>query len=356
MSWRWLLLPLTPLYAAAVRARAMGYQGRVLQRVSLPVPVISVGNISFGGTGKTPTVISLVRDLVRQGRRPAVLTRGYGRLADDELVLIGPGVRVSPKIAGDEPLELAERLPGVPIVINADRASGGRMALARGADVMVLDDGFQHLRLERNLDLVLIDAGDPWGGGKLPPLGRLREPLTSLRRASAVLVTKLPEHGGQVLETVQRRVEEIAPGLPVLGACLRVRKVTGPDGSVEVGALEGRRVLAFAGIGRPGGFEQVLVDQGAEIVAGQWYADHHSYEAGELDELVERAETLDAVLVTTAKDAVKLPAGAPVWTVEIEMVPLEGRWDRLWEQLPSSAAHLLDLADDGADSRPGRRS
>jgi tetraacyldisaccharide 4'-kinase len=334
-AWHWLLAPLTPVYAAAVRVRARGYASGLLHAERLPVPVISVGNLSFGGTGKTPTVISLVRDLVRHGRRPAVLTRGYGRQGSAPLILVGPEVGLPSSQAGDEPLELASRLPGVPIVVDAERVRGGRLALARGADTLVLDDGFQHLALARDLDLVLVDAGDPWAGGRLPPRGRLREPLSSLRRASAVVVTKLPEGGPgeDRLASIRATVAGLAPGLPVLGARLAVTRLHTLEGRLGPEALAGQRVLAFAGIGRPGGFEELLGAAGAEIVASDWLRDHHPYRPAEVAGLVARAETLDAAPVTTAKDAVKLPVGAPVWVVEVEMVPLEGTWRSLWRLL-----------------------
>ncbi|MCK5377122.1 MAG: tetraacyldisaccharide 4'-kinase, partial [Acidobacteria bacterium] len=162
MAWRYLLVPLTPLYRGVVAARGVAYDRGWLRSQSLDIPVISVGNISFGGTGKTPMVVALVRDLIRLGRRPAVLTRGYGRRERDLDVVVGPEPKQRVEEVGDEPLEIAGLLPGVPVVVEADRVRGGREAQRLGADVVVLDDGFQHRRLRRDLDLVLLDAGDPW--------------------------------------------------------------------------------------------------------------------------------------------------------------------------------------------------
>jgi len=182
VAWRYLLLPLAPVYRGVVAARRAIFSRGWLRRARLDVPVISVGNLTFGGTGKTPVVIALVRDLVRMGRRPAVLTRGYKRRENHQVVVVGPEPRQRVDEVGDEPLEMARRLPGVPVVVDANRERGGLEALRLGADVVVLDDGFQHLRLERDLDIVVIDAGDPWGGHRLPPLGRLREPVAALAR------------------------------------------------------------------------------------------------------------------------------------------------------------------------------
>ncbi len=330
MRWELLLTPLTPLYAAAVHARSAAYARGFLKSHRLPAPVVSVGNLTFGGTGKTPTVIALVRDLARRGRRPAVLTRGYGRRDTTSLVLIGPDTGLSAERAGDEPLEMAERLPGVPIVVDADRAHGGREAIRHGADVLILDDGFQHLAVERDLDIVLLDAADPWGGGHLPPRGRLREPVAALRRASAVIVSKLEAGDNGVLEKIRRRIEALAPAVPILSTRLVVSRLRTPDGPLPPAALDRRRVLAFAGLGRPQGFEQLLERHGARVVARRWFADHHLYTRQELAALADEAQRLGAMLVTTAKDAVKLPGDTAAWVVEVAVEPTWGGWDLLW--------------------------
>jgi tetraacyldisaccharide 4'-kinase len=334
MGWKSLLLPLTPLYAGAVRMRALAYRRGWLRSQRLRVPVVSIGNLTFGGTGKTPTVISLVRDLVRRGRCPAVLTRGYGRRETDTVVVVGPNPGVTADMAGDEPLELAGRLPGVPIVVAADRAGGGQEAIRLGADIVLLDDGFQHLPLHRDLDLVLIDAGDPWGGGFLPPRGRLREPLSALGRASAVLVSKLPPGSESLLRMISKQVHEIVPDMPVLGSTLSPQRLRTPDGLQAPGAIAGRRVLAFAGIGRPASFVRLLRDIGAEVVTTRWFPDHHTYQEREIAEITAMASDHGAVPVTTAKDAVKLPPGAPIWVIEADVVAIDGSWDRLWQLLP----------------------
>jgi tetraacyldisaccharide 4'-kinase len=300
----------------------------------LPVPVVSVGNLTFGGTGKTPTVIALVRDLVRRRRRPAVLTRGYGRRGASPLVLVGPGSEFSVDRTGDEPLEMAARLPGVPIVIDADRVRGGAEAVRLGADVLVLDDGFQHLRVARDLDLVLVDAGDPWGGGALPPRGRLREPRGAMARASAVLVTKVPADATAAVGRIADEVARLAGPIPLLAARMVASRVRTPGGWQAPELLVGRRVLAFAGIGRPQGFVDVLEEAGAEVVATRWYRDHHRYRGSDLDRVVSEAAEHDAVAVTTTKDAVKLPPDAEVWVAEAEMRPQAGDWNALWRLLP----------------------
>ena len=252
----------------------------------------------------------------------------------DPVVLIGPEPKATVSTTGDEPLELASRLPGVPVVVDADRTRGGIEALTRGADVLVLDDGFQHLQLDRDLDILLVDAGDPWGGGRMPPLGRLREPLSGLARADAVVVTKVPPDPEPILAEVRRVVGEHAPGIPVLAARLEPTAVRRGDGVADPKVLTGQRVLAVAGLGRPEGFADLLRAAGAEIVETRWFADHHPFTEAEVGAAVDAAESAGAVVVTTAKDAVKMPKDAAVWVVEVGMVPLTGDWDELWRLLP----------------------
>ena len=335
MAWRYLFLPLAPFYRGAVALRRTAYRRGWRRRARLDVPVISVGNLTFGGTGKTPTVIALTRELARMGRRPAVLTRGYKRLDDEQQVVLGPDPRQSAAEVGDEPLEMARRLPGVPVVVDGDRVRGGAEALRLGADVVLLDDGFQHFRLERDLDVVLIDAGDPWGGGRLPPLGRLREPLAALERAHAVLITKVPAEWRPVAADVERVVERFAPTSQIFVSRLRPSRVHVPgDGWKEPDVLDGRRVFAFAAVGRPEGFATTLRDAGAEIAGTTWFPDHHAYTEQELAEARDRATTASAVAVTPAKDAVKLPSDSGVWVVEVAVEPIEGNWNGLWRLLP----------------------
>jgi tetraacyldisaccharide 4'-kinase len=334
MSWKTLLTPLTPLYAAVVKARAAAYDHRLLKVHKLPVPVVSVGNLTLGGTGKTPVVIALVRDLIRRGRRPAVLTRGYGRRDNLPLIVVGPDSGYGPDRTGDEPLEMAMRLPGVPIVVDADRVRGGREAIRLGANILVLDDGFQHRRLARDLDVVLVDAGDPWGGGHLPPRGRLREPRGALVRATAVVVTKVGSDWREDVDGITRQVAGIAGEVPVSAARLMAGRVRTQEGWQPIEAAAGRRAFAFAGIGRPQGFVDLLEEAGVEVVATKWYRDHHRYTSTDVERIVSSAADHSAIPMTTTKDAVKLQPDAAVWVVEAEMSPVAGGWNALWGLLP----------------------
>ncbi len=330
MRWSHLLTPLSPVYGAVVRTRAAAFRRGLLKSYDCGLPVVSVGNLTFGGTGKTPMVLALAQDLIKRGRRPAVLTRGYGRTAAEPLVLTGPEIQASTTDAGDEPVELAQRLPGVPIVVDADRVRGGRRAVELGADIVILDDGFQHLRLRRDLDLVMLDAGDPWGGGRLPPRGRLREPVGALGRASAAVITKVDPAADQPPQDIVRRITAINPDLPIFAAGLVPQRVRTPDGRVDPTELRGRRVFAVAGLGRPDGFRTLLELAGAEVVGRRWFSDHHPYSPEDRAWIVREARKHGAVVVTTAKDAVKLDPFEGLWVVETAMQSLEGGWDRLW--------------------------
>ncbi len=330
MRWSHLLTPLSPVYGAVVRMRAAAFRRGLLRSERCGIPVVSVGNVTFGGTGKTPIVIALVKDLIDRGRRPAVLTRGYGRRGSEPLVLTGPEIQVSASKAGDEPLELAQRLPGVPIVVDTDRIRGGRQAAELGADIVILDDGFQHLRLRRELDLVLLDAGDPWGGDRLPPRGRLREPVEAIGRASAVIITKVDPGADQPPDDIVRRVDRIRPGMPIFAARMVLQRVRTGEDWTDPTVLRGRNVFAVAGLGRPQGFRTLLESAGAEVVGHRWFADHHGYSARDREWIVREARQHGAVVVTTVKDAVKLDPFEGLWVVETAMQPVEGQWDRLW--------------------------
>jgi len=334
MRWSYLLAPLGPVYGGVVRTRAALYRRGVFATRRCGLPVVSVGNLTFGGTGKTPTVLALAEDLIERGHHPAILTRGYGRTHSEPLVLTGPEVHASVTDAGDEPLELAQRLPGVPIIIDPDRARGGRRASELGADIVILDDGFQHLRLHRDLNLVLVDAGDPWGGDSLPPRGRLREPVSAIGRASAVVITKIDAEAAVPPEDIVRRILSICPEMPIIGARLVPQRLRTKEGWVDPDQLKGRRVFAVAGLGRPEGFRTLLESAGATVVGYRWFPDHHPYDARDRNWIMTEAVKHDAVVVTTAKDAVKLDPFDDLWVVETMMQPLGGGWDQLWSLIP----------------------
>lgn len=309
------LAPAAALYALASRRTAVG--------VRAPVPVVCVGNIVAGGAGKTPVALALVAALRRSGRTPHVLTRGHGGRERGPLAV---DLRHHDAAAvGDEALLLAARAP---CWVARDRVAGARAAAAAGADVVVMDDGFQNPALAKDLSLVVADGAVGFGNQRLIPAGPLREPVArGLARADAVVVV------GEDRAGVAGHCAGLAGALPVLNA----RLVPGP----EAADLHGRRVLGFAGIGRPEKFFATLAATGARVADAVAFADHHPYRPDEIMRLLEHAHALDAVPVTTAKDAVRLP---PDIRDQIRVLTVTLAWneperlDALLARLPATVA------------------
>jgi tetraacyldisaccharide 4'-kinase len=298
-STPWVSRALAPagwLYGAlaARRRTALTSVAQALDR-----PVISVGNITCGGTGKTPMVEMLVRDLQGLGLRPAILSRGYGAAA-------APGEAGAPH--NDEYLVLRANLPDVPHLQGRDRVALGRQAVREGADAIVLDDGFQHVRLHRDLDIVLIDALSPFGTGRVLPAGLLREPLSTLRLAGLLGITRADLAPPRSVETLCSYLRARFRGVP------QARLVNEPvawlrlDGeSAPPDALRGRRVLAFCGIGNPASFRRQLGALGVEAADFVAFRDHQAFSPADLERLAARARSAGVEeVVMTQKDAVKI--------------------------------------------------
>jgi tetraacyldisaccharide 4'-kinase len=286
------LLSLPYGLAVGTRNRFYDWGWRKIHRVN--VPVISVGNLTVGGTGKTPCVEYVARWYREQELRVAILSRGYGSEAG----------------RNDEALVLEENLPDVPHLQGADRAALARIAEEElESEVLVLDDAFQHRRLARNLDLVLIDATNPWGYGHLLPRGLLREPLSGLKRAGALVMTRCDQVAPEELERLRDRVAGIAPGKPVIESIHQPADLVNADqATADLDQLRGRPVAAFCGIGNPEAFRNTLIGLGAEVRAFRAFADHHLYTRADIDELRRwvRQQAMDCVVVTTQKDLVKI--------------------------------------------------
>jgi tetraacyldisaccharide 4'-kinase len=321
---------LGPGYRGVLRAREWLYRHHVLRTRAVGCPVISIGNLTVGGTGKTPAVELAVRTLSELGHRPAVISRGYGRRSRGvQIVADSAAIRLEPEDAGDEPFLLARRLPGVPVVVGASRYEAARLALDRFAvTAIVLDDGFQHRTLRKDLEVVMVRARSPWGNGRTLPGGPLREPLTALSRADLVVAAGA-EPGPEDIRAVAAAVERYAPGRPVLAAryapveCWHATR-TAP---VPLAELRGVRLVAFAGIASPATFLATLDELGVAVQAPLAFADHHWYSDRDLARLEARAAGTDG-LVTTEKDWARLrghrPLRAPLYVVRVTLELLSG--------------------------------
>jgi len=276
------------------------------------VPVLSVGNLAVGGTGKTPMVLWLCSALLDDGRRPAVITRGYGGSAGRGPLWVsrGAGPLVDARDGGDEPVMLARALAGVRIVAGSDRRAGALAAIAAGSDVVVLDDGFQHRRVARDLDIVLVDGRDPFAGGRLLPAGDLREPPGALARADIVVLSGL-RHDDPA-EAARVAIARVAPRAAVMSAGRELRGFADAAGAAQPAP---RRAVAFCAIAHPERFRSDLASLGIEIVAFRAFRDHHRFRPAELHELQRAAASCDAALVTTEKDLARMDdrnAGVPL--------------------------------------------
>lgn len=330
-AWRGVLALASLGYGAAARLRNAAYTHGVLPVHRLPCRVLCVGNLTVGGTGKTPAVMTLARRLVEAGSKVAVLLRGYGGTEGAvRVVSDGRQVLLDWRRAGDEAILLAQRLPGVPVVIGGDRVAAGRLLLGKfGPDTILLDDGFQHRRLHRDLDLVLLDATDPFGGDRLLPRGRLREPIASLRRAHAVLVTRTDQVEDQ--EALRRRLEISAPGIPLAWTIHNASRVTDLCSGREQppASLRGTTVFAVSGIANPESFEWTLRRLGATVAGGLAFSDHHPFTRDDRTRMLREARRAGATcIVTTEKDAVRLagepPADFPVLALGIDLRFIQG--------------------------------
>jgi tetraacyldisaccharide 4'-kinase len=290
----WLLAPVSRIVAGATARRVARPGWRA------PVPVICCGNVGVGGAGKTTLALDLGERLTRRGAQVAFITRGYRGDAKGSL-RVAPGHEAG--LVGDEALLLAALAP---TYVGADRAASAQLAVAAGATVLVMDDGLQNPGLIKDLSLLVVDGEVGFGNGRVLPAGPLREPVAAgAGRCQAALLIGEDRHGA---------LAALPPGLPVLRARLRP----------EAPELAGRRVLAFAGIGRPSKFFTTVAEAGADVAGEQGFPDHHPFTQAEWDQLCARAAALGAELVTTPKDAVRLP---PAWQARVLVAGVSLAWD-----------------------------
>jgi tetraacyldisaccharide 4'-kinase len=290
-------------YAAAIAARNFLYDSGYFRSRRAPVPVISIGNITTGGTGKTPLAIWLCNKLVEKKVKVAVLTRGY---------------KMEKAKISDEPALIEKSCPTASVIVNPDRVAGAVTAIKEyGAEVLVMDDGFSHRRLRRDLDIIAVDATCPFGFGGLLPAGLLREPITSLRRAQAVILTRCDLVPERELAGIEAEVLAINPKLSIartMHAPVAVEMANADN--IELSELAGRNVLAFSGIGNPDAFLTQLKKLKINLIDCRTYNDHHQYTTEDVEDIYEEAKylTVDLVL-TTQKDWIKAAPLVPAYEI-----------------------------------------
>ena len=321
------LTPIGGIYGIFVKARNTCYRRGILRPRQVGVPVISIGNLTSGGTGKTPLVEWTARELASLGRKVCILTRGYGRNNSARQVIASNGKEILADVAetGDEAFMLSERLRGQAAVIcNADRVSAAAWAIKNlGSDVFVLDDAFQHQQVARDLNILAIDATNPWGNRRSLPAGILRESIEELSRADCVIITRADLANSR---GVQDEIEKIHPGMPVLLSQMRLTQLLEVATNIPLLDPEEIRALpagAFCGLGNPESFFQLLQRAGYSLTYQRSFRDHHNFTQADVD-LIVRAALSEGVraLLTTAKDAAKLSSlnfELPCYVAEIEI-------------------------------------
>ncbi len=302
---------LSVVYGFIVSVRNFMYDRAVLKTKNAPCRVVCVGNVTVGGTGKTPVVIMTARMLAGAGLKTAVVSRGYGRKGNG-VAVVSDGVKIllPPGESGDEPHILATELDDVPVVVGADRYAAVMEAYGRfRPDVILLDDGFQHRRLARNVDVVTIDAANPWGIEKLIPRGTLRESPAGIRRAQAIIATRAGEDVDiKRLERMVRYYDRTTPLLRTDHRPSRLRKAGTPD-DYGLATVAGMKVALLSNTADPSSFHRMIEDLGAEIVTVRAAPDHHAHTRDELDSFIRAAQDHGArALIMTAKDERNLPA------------------------------------------------
>jgi len=309
---RFMLLIMSLIYSLMARLRYRLYQFKIMKSRKVDVPVLSIGNITTGGTGKTPFSAFLIEKL-KDKYKLAVISRGYGAEEDvEEPFLINKDEQLSaePAEAGDELFMLARTKKDVIFIRSADRYSGAQLAADKGADLILLDDGFQHYQLQRDLDIVIVDAEDPFSNGRVLPAGLLREPFSALKRADIFLINRSENITFSRQQEIKKSLNTLSPNNKgVFSAETQLEKcitVAGQE-QKEPGFLEGKKVFAFSGIGSPEAFKNSINSAGGKVVSYRIFDDHYNYKKEDLLTLLDQYEASQAELIlTTEKDAVKL--------------------------------------------------
>jgi tetraacyldisaccharide 4'-kinase len=321
-----MLLPFSFLYHLICRIRFLLYRYGIFRQKHSSARVISVGNITVGGTGKTPLVIYLAQKLKERNRNVAVLTRGYGR-KNKELIELNPETKEGKnwQEVGDEPYLLAWRLLDIPILVSKHRSDSAEFATRKyQSEILLLDDGFQHLGIFRDLDIVVIDSTDPFGNGRLLPAGILREPLTSLERADVFVLTKIDQLYNK--DNLIRTLQTYNPKALVVESVYRISSIVNlfESDSIDQKTLPGKKAMIFSGIGNPSSFERTVAQLNVKIIRHRIFRDHFAYRERDILGLLREAQAAGAdFIITTEKDSVRIPfiksPGIPFYVLKIDL-------------------------------------
>ncbi len=337
-------------FTAVVSARLFLYEFGIFRRYPLGCQVISVGNITAGGTGKTPVVEIFARELQKSGRKVAILSRGYRKrelpwylrlfrenIEPPRVVSDGKRLLLDSEMGGDEPYMLASNLPGVVVLVDKNRVKSGRFAVKRfGCDTLILDDGFQYLKLRHRLEIVLVDKTNPFGNEHMLPRGVLREPVRNIRRADFIFITKSDGN----TEALRARIRELNATAEIIECRHRPRYLQNVFTAEHVPLewLKGRTVTSLSGIAVPQSFENSLRAMGAKVIYCERYADHHRYNPQEIIDALNKAADLHAdALLTTEKDAVRFP--------RLESTPVPAYYLRVDIELLSGAENFHEAVE-----------
>ena len=344
---RGILRGISLVFSLIVQVRLTLYRHRILRPSTLGCQVISVGNLTVGGTGKTPVVEVFARNLQKHGRKVAILSRGYkskelsfvqkmiqrmtsGKIeSPPRVVSDGKHLLLDSWTAGDEPYMLASNLPEVAVVVDKDRVKAGKYAIKElGCDTLILDDGFQYLKLGNRLDIALVDSTNPFGGGYLLPRGLLREPMRNIKRAGFIFITKCKEGGDRKLKEQLRQLNPMAEISECRHANKYLKDVFG-EKTYELEMLKGMKIAAVSAIAVPESFETALRNLGAEIIYTRRFADHHRFAQQEIIDTINDGIKHGAqAILTTEKDAVRFPfverRDIPILFMRVEIEMLSG--------------------------------
>ena len=325
--------PLSPLYSFLMTFRSNLYQKGIFKQHRLEVPVISVGNLVLGGTGKTPLVHYIAKLLLQHGRKPAILSRGYKGSAGTPINVVSntTDILLDAAEAGDEPRLLAEKLPGIPVITGKKRYTTGRFAIdTLGADVLILDDGFQHMALKRDLDLVLFNTRKLLGNGHVLPGGEMREPLAALKRADAFIISGSNDSLTTIVKEFISLLKRKHPAKLIFNGTYQPEKMlfrifNGKNDTISQADAGKIPLYGFCGIARPESFKNMLEMTGINLTGFQAYEDHHAYSEDNIRSLLHNAKTSGAHgLVTTEKDLVKLryifPPETPLLVLPVQLL------------------------------------